>query len=1239
MLDQLEKSRKELLDFTLRNKLISYKNSARYTIEVCEERSKDIFNIFVVQSKSMTFQPIPEKEESEDQEEFSFTQPVEKVKNESRFTDSILETTHTDKQLQNRLRSIASLSKTSIEEQGVNVLYVALGFLKWYESADSEMARYAPLILVPVKLERTNVRSKFRVRYNEEDVGVNISLLEKLRAEHGIKLTIPTIEEANDVTSFYESVRKVVAGFNRWEVVEDDIRLGFFSFAKFLMYHDLKPENWPEDKLPQDHPLLSKLLGNGFQGESSSANKEYGDDVKYEELYHVLPSDSSQQDVVLAIRNGVSMVVQGPPGTGKSQTITNIIADFVAREKKVLFVAEKMAALNVVKNRLDTLGIGDIALELHSHKSKKKEVLQNLQTTLALPAPNSPFSEHEILSDAEHVRSTINKYALAVNTPVSATGYTPIQAFGYILQAVDRIGEEQVPKINIDGIEIEDKAQYLQKREVVRDVRLALERTGTIIDHPFNGIQAVEFDFYDSKKWLEEAEEYLLKVQDLDKYLVTVLAEWKTFDTTNSIASLEKLIKAIELLTEKPTEPAIDYRNEQIDSSDKIDELLETLNGIYILQKRFKPWEGRCFDQTWQQNVLALRAPIQQYRSKWYRKLFSTYRNAINTVKSWVKDPNFKEEEALSLIDLILAYQEAKKAWDATKPSFESVFGSCASFLDVPQNWTVSLSWAKKLLALVNNDSFFSPLYDLIAVNNSTLSQLKEVVDTYKKVQTEGQRHLETAKYDGSLKFNADTTTKEITQVYGNWVQHKEKLQDFIQLLKNIDRFGKEGLDWLLHYVEEWDLAPSHLEDLFNYIWFTIIARQAFKAHDILHRFEGENHHQTVKKFMELEDQILELNAYRLVTQHYKGLPNHGGVSVGKLGLLNAEFAKKRKQLPIRKLLEQCGQVIQDIKPVFMMSPMSIAQYLPQGGIDFDLVLFDEASQIKPVEAFGAVLRAKQVVVVGDNKQLPPTSFFDSISEESFEEQEEDFETVQTGDVESILTLFSAKQAQEKMLRWHYRSKHESLITVNNHEFYNSGLFVFPTAYQEDPKRGLQLTHLPNTIYEPGKGGRKNRGEAQEVVNQIIQHAEKYPELSLGVAAFSQTQARLIEDVLEKTLLENNYPEVEQFINSEHTDEPFFIKNLENVQGDERDVIFISVGYGKQQNGKLSMNFGPINKEGGERRLNVLFSRAKQQCVVFSNLKADDIDLSRTSSVGVGALKKFLQYAQNRELSVVITSK
>ena len=305
-----------------------------------------------------------------------------------------------------------------------------------------------------------------------------------------------------------------------------------------------------------------------------------------------------------------------------------------------------------------------------------------------------------------------------------------------------------------------------------------------------------------------------------------------------------------------------------------------------------------------------------------------------------------------------------------------------------------------------------------------------------------------------------------------------------------------------------------------------------------------------------------------------------------------------------------------------MMSPLSVATFIPPNSVEFDLVVFDEASQVKPVDAFGAIVRGKQTVVVGDSRQLPPTDFFAALVMDG---------DGAAGDMESILDLFSAKNAPERMLRWHYRSRHESLIAVSNMEFYDNRLQLFPSPDAAKEEVGLIYHHLSDTTYDRG-GSRSNLKEAQIVAKKIMEHAKSRPNLTLGVATFSIAQRQAVQDQLE--LLRRQDSSCEETFFNAHPEEPFFVKNLENVQGDERDIIFISIGYGRDANGELTMNFGPLNKDGGERRLNVLITRARRRCEVFTNLTADDIDLSRTNARGIVALKRYLKYAQTGKAEI-----
>jgi len=343
---------------------------------------------------------------------------------------------------------------------------------------------------------------------------------------------------------------------------------------------------------------------------------------------------------------------------------------------------------------------------------------------------------------------------------------------------------------------------------------------------------------------------------------------------------------------------------------------------------------------------------------------------------------------------------------------------------------------------------------------------------------------------------------------------------------------------------------------------------------------------------------------------------------------------------PVRVAMDQAYEAIQAIKPVFLMSPLSVAMYLPGAGPRFEVVIFDEASQVKPEDALGGLLRADQSIVVGDSKQLPPTSFFDKLtSEDGLEDEDEVDEGAKVAkDMESVLALMSAKvpanSPRRRDLRWHYRSLHDDLIAVSNRLFYDDRLVVFPSPRRAGSGAGLGIRYDPNTIY--GRGGKRtNPIEARQVAAAALKHVQERPGLTIGIAAFSKAQQEAIQDEID--ILRREHPDFGEF-DSRHPFEPTFVKNLENVQGDERDVILISVGYGRDEGGYVSMNFGPLNRDGGERRLNVLITRARVRCEVFTNLRSTDLRLGESPGRGVAALKHFLTFIETGSMDMPFAS-
>ncbi|MBI3838797.1 MAG: hypothetical protein HY288_12805, partial [Planctomycetia bacterium] len=442
------------------------------------------------------------------------------------------------------------------------------------------------------------------------------------------------------------------------------------------------------------------------------------------------------------------------------------------------------------------------------------------------------------------------------------------------------------------------------------------------------------------------------------------------------------------------------------------------------------------------------------------------------------------------------------------------------------------------------------------------------------------------------------------------------------------------GLENFLRWtVEHNDVSPEcwpnvfYRQFLLNWIFAHFSELPEFRE------FQQLDHQALIERFREADKHWLKMSQQRLATSVAARRPqmSNSTVKTSRLGVLKAEMRRKRGLKPIRQLFSLVGDAVQALKPCFMMSPISVAQYLQPGNMEFDVVIFDEASQVEPADALGAVARGRQLILVGDEKQLPPTNFFETVSIP--DETTPDDDRPDTGDLESVLAQGIVMFPNPKALRWHYRSKHNSLIEFSNDEFYNHDLRVFPSPEFRTGDVGLSFRLIANGVYLRGKG-QYNEVEAHAVAECVIEHARTFPKKSLGVGAFSAAQQRAIQDAVEQLRRDADDSQLEEFFGRD-TDEPFFVKNLETIQGDERDVILLSVGYGPDNDGKITMNFGPINKDTGWRRLNVLVTRAKERCVVFSSLTSDQMHSDSASPRGVQALKRYLYFAQHGKLPTV----
>ena len=489
---RLESSRKDLLDLTARNRLISTPRGRSRTrsIEIVDERSDEIFRLLVRERKSMSFLAGRESDDGEGAENEVLFQPEDEGDSDgelaARHTDTRLQTTLTSAALQKRLLQTFTDARTFEEEQGVSILYLAMGFLQWFEAPQSDKARFAPLLLVPVDLERQSAGTRFKLKIREEDITTNLSLQAKLNGEFGVTMPdVPDLEDLNP-SDYFAEVANSVKDQERWEVLPNDMVLWFFSFAKFLMYRDLQPDNWPEHQPLDSHPIITGLLEEGFRSEPPICDDDEKIDplISVADMIHVMDADSSQAVAMEEVRRGRHLVIQGPPGTGKSQTIANLIALAAKENKSVLFVAEKMAALEVVKRRLDNVGLGDMCLELHSNKANKRSVVDGLSRTLTIGRPKRPAG-NKLIEELAALRDKLNGHVEILHQPLEHSRLTPYQVIGNLV----RLRSKGVPPVDYElkGATEWSPSQLREHTGLLNDLLLHLREIGVPAQHPWRG--------------------------------------------------------------------------------------------------------------------------------------------------------------------------------------------------------------------------------------------------------------------------------------------------------------------------------------------------------------------------------------------------------------------------------------------------------------------------------------------------------------------------------------------------------------------------------------------------------------------------------------------------------------------------------------------------------------------------------------------------------------------------------
>lgn len=1216
----------QLLDLSLRNRLLNFSERARFPLGVPAE-AVEAFEDLVNAGQVLELVPA-DRLGATDKDNFDsgFNLPP------ARRTDLLLKdrkvfTMAPEKSYATALRKMAFAAKTEQQESGSNNLYLAIGSLVW--SVANKHQR-SPLILVPVNLVTGGKGGNYRIELDSAGSSTpNFCLLEKLRKE--FDLEIPGLEDPDldasglDVEKAFSAVGRALSDANLPFHVEKTVDLANLQFAKFRLWKDLD-ENWEEFA---KSPLVKHLIespADVFVDPSTSHSAGGHTDLDELASRCPVPADASQLEAVSMAAAGRTFVLEGPPGTGKSQTITNLLATAMTQGKRVLFVAEKRAALEVVQQRLASVGLSPFTLDLHDKGAKINDVRRQIKESLEYELRADEQGRSILDADLQSARRRLTKYADRLHES-NSTGFSAYSAHTQGL-AIDpeivpfKILPEFASQASIEEIDAVRRALY--------NVADAADVARPTAIHPWGFVS-----------------------RPINEDDVPALAEAAdNFTTTLERTRSEVPGRELSTILEHSSTPAL------------FETIADVLDGAVTAEVL-----DAVQDPAWQRNV----------------EKVARESAALAEANSLVGRVFTAEVLSLDLEPLILAATEAANSGFlgiGRKKKLQAVVSQLGS------SWTGTDEDGAEIPALLQGALDLSLAIGALKTELSGLAGIEVPngwmpidANALEPITTQAGRltllaewrrgvstktPLAASKVVDSLlgSAQANHVSDALRSLSGAWTSvimltpgGSDSLADWAAGIPVTDRWRMadfpRGFGWdARRELTAWNEFIAVLEPLREALLFDArddllrgeypvdYARQGFEkglaaaamkerlTSTGLAAFDARAHELQISSFTDKSELMRQHMQWRLPQQILEHRQNSLVMRGTRFGLLGRKLGQKPGGMGVRGLMKDYGDIITTAMPCTLVSPDSVARFFPAEAGMFDLVVFDEASQVRVADAVGAIGRGRAVVVVGDSKQMPPTSVASSGGLD-----EDDAPEDLVVDEESILSECAQARIPRLWLSWHYRSQDESLIAFSNHLYYENKLASFPAprfvrASAEADGYGISLVRVDGHFHRTGEQGveaklrRTNPIEARAIVDEIKRRFEFSPESvpSLGVVTFNLQQRTLIESMIR----DEDDPRLAGSLDDM---DGLFVKNLENVQGDERDTILFSTAFSPNEKGILPLNFGPLNSPGGERRLNVAVTRARRQVVVFSSFSPEQLRAEDSSSLGLKHLRSYLDLA------------
>jgi hypothetical protein len=1236
-----------LLDLSLRNPLINYRGSNSVRI-LSAPGILGVLENLLQNSQTLSLAPSRSSKGSEESDESTILDVRGEVAgpgdSASRIAEAlskkIVITDFPEDLHKSNLRKLASSAKTFVEETGSNGLYLALGTLNWSvkNSKGENQAVTSPLILVPVNIISKNRGREFFLSIDESSQVVpNFSLAEKLRRDLGINLEqlVNLVEDESgvDIDGTFEYIRKTLAaaGINNFRV-DEKANLGIFNFSTYRMWRDLL-DNW---KKFQENALIDHFI--------NSPNSEFKDPVQgvaEEDLDYLvsrlpISSDASQARAISMAMAGKTFILQGPPGTGKSQTITNLLARALSEGKRVLFVAQKEDARDVVAQRLESAGLAAFSLNLGDKKTSPRAIKEQLVKVIDIAIAADEVGYETARGEYEGALLPLQKYRNRLHE-VGRLGESIYSALDKKL-AVQGTTALPVPGEFIANSTLEDKEILHRSIKSLADMG---PQTGIVSTNPWS-FTTRNTDFSESE---------LSELKDLVKFLRDSLPVIQKSSASlaflNSATSVDEIIGIRSLqFDEAKSVPQVDFTSPT--SQDAQRSARKSLE-IFETSLKSTPYDVNRLDSLeidiWITKAQEADTSFVLFKGMKQGGVLKKITSILGTAITSDKTKTVAELESLRS----LKARKRQAVNDLTQIPGVRIDETVNFYAqDVLQTHSEMLARIEELtafLTLTNCDA--QTLEGLRAPSSSdALAALVGLGEKTKRVFEILESNVDSiARWSTGNNFG-----KKFAETINDWavdgLEHSfSQLTRWETLNKAanplIEKSLNEALALLLTGKVNYIDGPNAF---LNGYYETLV--QNLRVERGFNTFEAMTINNHVKNLetahTEIRDRLPRITGSELLARRGFG----SSMKVGAIGDLVAAIKQPKNRTPIQTLLARHWGVVTKITPCVIASPDGCTRFLDASLPPFDLVVFDEASQIRVAHAVGAIGRAKAVIIVGDSKQMPPTSVAQVRNHDSDEEEEKAADGLLGFDMESILDHCEAALIPDIMLNWHYRSADESLIAFSNLKYYDGKLNSFPSPSTDRSLKGLSFEYVPggqflrgenDPVYKPGKSPKvkykeqTNPAEIEAILNHLAKRL-KDPETqndSIGIVTFNQRQREEIEEQLS----ESTDPDIQRAWSEGVGGETIFVKNLETVQGSERDVILFSVAFSKNLKGELPLNFGPLNNAGGERRLNVAITRARKQVRVFCSFKPDELINRNPTSVGVAHLAQFLKMANKEEES------